>query len=168
MGNRTGRGTAQGRRWGTWRVSAAVGLVVLLAVTGCSGDGDDQGGGTTPGPIGPGGLPPEHATTTEGLEVTGPVTTGRGRPQTATPIYVASRGYVEEEYFLSGDAQSYEPDGEWGEEGRWAVTPAATAPFTTHSCTATSTRFSAGSSGRARTSTRARSRTFPFKRTAPR
>lgn len=63
--------------------------------------------------------------------ITGPITTGGGIPQTATPIDLASRGYVEEEFFVSGVASGYEPVGEWGTDGAWGAAVAETAPFTT-------------------------------------
>jgi hypothetical protein len=40
-------------------------------------------------------------------------------------------GYVEEEYFLDGTATAYAPEGELGEDGRWRVTEASTAPYKT-------------------------------------
>jgi len=62
---------------------------------------------------------------------TGPITSGGGIPQTATPIDLAARGYVEEEYFVSGTASSYEPVGEWGSDGAWEAAVADSAPFAT-------------------------------------
>jgi hypothetical protein len=44
---------------------------------------------------------------------------------------LAALGYEEAEYLVSGTASSYELEGERGEDGRWAVTPAAEAPFRT-------------------------------------
>jgi hypothetical protein len=40
-------------------------------------------------------------------------------------------GYVREEYFLGGSAVSYDAVGAHTPDGRWQVTPAASAPFTT-------------------------------------
>ena len=40
-------------------------------------------------------------------------------------------GYVQEEYFVSGDATSYTSDEPLSEDGEWNVTPDATAPYTT-------------------------------------
>ena len=71
--------------------------------------------------------PPEE----DVLTITGPITTGAGIPQTATPIDLEARGYIEEEYFVSGDAVSYEAVGEWGTDGAWDVSVAATEPFAT-------------------------------------
>lgn len=39
-------------------------------------------------------------------------------------------GYVEEERFLSGTAQSYAKVGDWGRDGRWAARPADEAAYT--------------------------------------
>lgn len=44
---------------------------------------------------------------------------------------LAALGYEEVEYLVSGTACSYELEGERGEDGRWAVKPAADAPFRT-------------------------------------
>jgi hypothetical protein len=65
--------------------------------------------------------------------VTGPLTGGtRGQPFNAMPAALAERyGYVEEEYVLEGEATAYAPDGELGEDGRWAATEAGTAPYRT-------------------------------------
>lgn len=40
-------------------------------------------------------------------------------------------GYVEKEYFLSGEAVAYAGSGEWGTDGVWSVTAAERAPYTT-------------------------------------
>jgi hypothetical protein len=46
------------------------------------------------------------------------------------PAQLAERyRYVEEEYVLEGEATAYRPVGELGEDGRWAVTQAGTAPY---------------------------------------
>ena len=44
---------------------------------------------------------------------------------------LAALGYLEEEYFLSGQAQAYEIDGARGSDGRWSVSPAGSARYTT-------------------------------------
>lgn len=44
---------------------------------------------------------------------------------------LAAHGYVEEEYFVSGVAQSYKPVGELSADGRWKVVPDQTAPYKT-------------------------------------
>jgi len=66
--------------------------------------------------------------------VTGPVTGGDkdGKPNNAAPAkLLADAGYVEEEFFLAGDATSYQPEGTWGEDGKWSVTTGSTAPYVT-------------------------------------
>jgi Alpha/beta hydrolase domain len=65
--------------------------------------------------------------------VTGPVTEGsQDGPFNAMPSGLADRyGYVEEEYFLEGDATAYAVEGTQGEDGRWDVTEAGTAPYKT-------------------------------------
>ena len=44
---------------------------------------------------------------------------------------LAALGYVEEEYFLSGQARAYEIEGERGSDGRWPASPAGSAAYTT-------------------------------------
>jgi hypothetical protein len=63
----------------------------------------------------------------------GPLTGGtHDQPFNAMPAELAERyGYVEEEYVLEGEATAYQPQGELGEDGRWAVTEAGTAPYRT-------------------------------------
>jgi hypothetical protein len=56
------------------------------------------------------------------------VTGGKGQPFAALPSLPP--GYLEEERFLSGTATSYAKSGRWDVDGMWAVTPAATAPYT--------------------------------------
>jgi hypothetical protein len=107
---------------------AVVGLTVLTA---CSGSDDGEAK-----------VPEKDATTVEAAparqpkvaaaDVDGPVTGGRhGFPQTAAVLDLTAHGYVEEEHLLHGTATSYAPEGTWGADGRWAVTPAGTAPYTT-------------------------------------
>src|SRR5580700_1406741 len=44
---------------------------------------------------------------------------------------LAALGYLEEEYFLSGQACAYKIDGERGSDGRWAATPGDSAGYLT-------------------------------------
>ena len=50
-----------------------------------------------------------------------------------SPVNLASYGYEEQEYFLSGTATSYKPAGQNAlqADGQWAVVPYETAPYTT-------------------------------------
>jgi hypothetical protein len=65
--------------------------------------------------------------------VTGPVTGGtHGKPFLALSAELRERyGYVEEEYFIEGEATAYAPDGELGEDGRWSVTEGSKARYKT-------------------------------------
>ena len=47
------------------------------------------------------------------------------------PVDLEDHGYVEEEFFLSGDATSYAQVGTWGPDGRWTAEPKETAHFGT-------------------------------------
>ena len=56
------------------------------------------------------------------IEVTGPITSGsKGAPFSAPTVDVGARGYVVEEYFLTGNASAYRTvDGsEQSADGRW-------------------------------------------------
>ena len=66
-------------------------------------------------------------------EVTGPITGGtRGVPYNPVPPELADEhGYVEEEFFLAGEAASYRARGPLGADGKWEVDRAATAPYRT-------------------------------------
>ncbi|WP_198543091.1 alpha/beta hydrolase domain-containing protein [Pseudofrankia sp. BMG5.36] len=64
--------------------------------------------------------------------VTGPVTGGNGATVLrGTTIDLASVGYTQSEFFLSGNATSYAPTAALGSDGRWQVAPASAAPYTT-------------------------------------
>lgn len=66
--------------------------------------------------------------TTSSVTVTGPV------PGSATilstSIDLAPFGYVQEEYLFGGDATAFTSANALTEDGRWVVTPASTAPYT--------------------------------------
>lgn len=63
---------------------------------------------------------------------TGPITGGtKGWPQGSYPTDLAAIGYVEEEYFISGQANCYTPAGGFNYNGQWAANPAGSAPYTT-------------------------------------
>jgi Alpha/beta hydrolase domain len=58
--------------------------------------------------------------------VTGPIRGGRrGWP------FGAFCGYLEEEYFIAGQAMRFAPVGALGQEGRWSVEPTPPAPYKT-------------------------------------
>lgn len=64
--------------------------------------------------------------------VAGPVTGGQGVPQLlSTNFEPSSVGYTRDEYFIEGEAVSYQPVGELRANGRWTVEEATTAPFKT-------------------------------------
>lgn len=65
-------------------------------------------------------------------EIEGPVAGGRrNRIFGAHAEDLGTVGYVEEEYFVSGTAQSFEPVGTLAPDGVWAVRPKAKSPFKT-------------------------------------
>ena len=64
--------------------------------------------------------------------VSGPVTGGNGAiVLQATSFSLSSVGYTQSEFFLTGNASSYTPAAPLGSDGRWQVTPASSAPYTT-------------------------------------
>jgi len=65
--------------------------------------------------------------------VSGPITSGKGRPFAASTLDVAALGYVEAEYFLEGTASRYRlaPGTELSRDGHWHAEPVENAPFKT-------------------------------------
>ncbi|WP_200881096.1 alpha/beta hydrolase domain-containing protein [Amycolatopsis mediterranei] len=63
-----------------------------------------------------------------------PANAGRGWPVSGAQgvLDLAARGYVEEEYLLSGQADTFDQVGLWTDDGRWATRVATTGtPYTT-------------------------------------
>ena len=56
-----------------------------------------------------------------------------GFPFSSTAIDLSRFGYTEEEFFITGHARSYSPNGPLGPDGVWTASPSAggTAPYTT-------------------------------------
>lgn len=67
------------------------------------------------------------------VSIKGPVTGGkRANPLAAYPKDLGAFGYVEEEYFISGEARSYDLKGTQTRDGKWTLTPSGqTRPYTT-------------------------------------
>jgi Alpha/beta hydrolase domain len=64
--------------------------------------------------------------------VTGPIRGGRrGWPFGAFYGDIGACGYLEEEYFIAGQAMRFAPVGALGQEGRWSVEPTTPAPYKT-------------------------------------
>jgi len=66
--------------------------------------------------------------------IEGPVTGGARGWAFGRPLFdLAAHGYVEAEYFLSGQATTYRqaPGSDWGRDGRWLAEAKATVPFKT-------------------------------------
>ena len=64
--------------------------------------------------------------------VVGPITGGRhGRPFAAYLGNIADVGYVEEEYFIEGDASAFRFNGEFPVDGRFAVSKIGATPYRT-------------------------------------
>src|SRR6266571_3498664 len=112
------RWTRQGRQGQVLAAMATVPLLLGVAPAAAA-----HASGT-----GPALLRPAAASPT----VTGPVTGGQGAiVLQGTSFDLGSVGYRQSEFFLSGNATSYAPAAPLGSDGRWQVTPASTAPYTT-------------------------------------
>lgn len=106
----------------------------MLLVAACSGD-DDAGPPTESSATEPSAAEgdAEEGDTDErpvapDVMVTGPVP---GGPQTSGAGALEGTGYVEEEFFVTGRARAYQPEGTLADDGRWSLAEAADAPFTT-------------------------------------
>lgn len=102
---------------------------VVLAMAACSrgGDTDEEPSADGPAPTTTAAVPTVGEPT-----LRGPVTGGsHGFPQTTTPVDIGAAGYVEEEFFLSGQATSYRYTEPPRPDGDWLVEPEGDAPFTT-------------------------------------
>ena len=51
-----------------------------------------------------------------------------GTPATSRASQLTPHGYVEQEFFLEGKAQHYQPEPGWGKDGHWRVKPHGDAP----------------------------------------
>ncbi|MCU0309746.1 MAG: hypothetical protein MUE36_02230 [Acidimicrobiales bacterium] len=111
------RGT--NRRRSRWTAPAALALGLVLLAGACT---DDES------------TAPEVPATTlvpADVDVTGPITGGiRDVVYVPMPPGLDEEfGYVEEEYFVTGDAPSYEPTAPLTEDGRWTLTEGPEAPY---------------------------------------
>jgi hypothetical protein len=109
---------------------ASVLVVAPACSSGSSAGGDDDQGDDVESEDAAG---PEPGADVARPTVTGPVTGGtHDGPFNAMPAGLADEyGYVEEEFFIEGEATAYQPEGELPEDGRWAVTTVGTAPYKT-------------------------------------
>jgi hypothetical protein len=63
--------------------------------------------------------------------LTGPIAGGRGTPFTNALVDLSAMGYVEEEYFLEGDAAAHDWQTPPGEDGPWSIKTTTTAHYKT-------------------------------------
>ena len=122
---------------------ARAGVVALALLAACSG-------GEASAPTTTTSAPPETTPTTAAATTTtaprpasdvalptsvdGPIEGGdRGVPYNPMPDGMAAgAGYIEEEFFVGGDARSFAAAGALSVDGRWAVAPTGTtAPYVT-------------------------------------
>src|SRR6266487_3563824 len=81
--------------------------------------------------------PPPQAVPVPDPTIAGPVVTQpdldgtHGIPYTSSAVDLASHGYSEQEYFVSGTARAYEPVGTLTTDGRWQVTVSGRAAYKT-------------------------------------
>jgi Alpha/beta hydrolase domain len=128
-------------------------LAVALIASACSSGGDEEGStgeppdstrsapdsevpvdDTTTVPSGSSApAPVESAPPPAGVaraDVTGPIVSDNG-PTLPQPATALPAGYVEEEFFVSGEASSYETVGDEGADGFWDARPLDTADYRT-------------------------------------
>lgn len=140
-----------------WHLVLALLLALLLMAAACSDD--DDASSTQPEPGASSSTTEEPTVAAEATTTTtsapDPTTTSTTIPSrgedvavpSITPVTGGERGglpanpapreileeydYVEEEFFISGEAEAYTPIGVLGEDGMWSVEPSGTAPYTT-------------------------------------
>jgi hypothetical protein len=116
------------QRRAVWAATAAAMAVVMVAA-GCSSGTDDS---STPATTVVTAVGPPIESGAAVPTVQGPVTGGKGATVLGPGGFdLATVGYQQEEYFISGDATSYVADGPLASDGQWAVSKGATAPYTT-------------------------------------
>ena len=81
--------------------------------------------------VGLAGAPMAAAASVPTPTVSLPPAGGHGFPFDTSPINLASFGYTESEFFISGNAQAFVNSGTLGNNGVWNVSPGATAPYLT-------------------------------------
>jgi hypothetical protein len=109
-----------------------------LLAAGCSDDADGGADGTATPTTEPtetteaSEAVTERTPTVEPGSLEGPITVGTPSfPANPRPLDLDATGYVEEEWFVSGEATAFAADGELDADGRWDVEPAETAPYAT-------------------------------------
>jgi len=114
----------------------AVGVLAVTVAGACRGDDGDEASPvsdptTTEAPVSP--LPSRGEGVASPTSVEGPIEGGEyGVPYNPMPEGLAEEyGYLEQEWFVSGEATAYAPVGGLAADGRWEVAPAETAPYTT-------------------------------------
>jgi len=118
-------------------VSAAVAVLLLVAAlvgSACSsGGGGAEPSGTLDEQAGAAfGRPSPPTADLRRPEVEGPVTGGQGRAVIGAGGFdLSTVGYVEEEFFISGEAASYTAEGALDPDGRWSVSEEGTSPYAT-------------------------------------
>lgn len=119
----------RGRPARVFSILIAVGLLAAACTSSSGGDGGRAiAPATTTAKAGSGDAPDRHRSAAPAPRVTGPVA---GKSGMASPVDLAAKGYVEDEFFLSGDASAYAKAGDWGSDGKWKATPSRTAAYTT-------------------------------------
>jgi Alpha/beta hydrolase domain len=64
--------------------------------------------------------------------ISGPVTSGsHGFPATLAVVDLDGAGYVEEEFFIEGNARAFDQAGDWAVDGMWSVNEISTADYKT-------------------------------------
>jgi hypothetical protein len=121
------RGETLRRERSRRRSLAVLGLAVVALLVGPAGCTDDGGGEASDTALAPATTVPLRLPT-----VSGPVTGGKGEVNLlSVPLQPADVGYVEEEFFVDGEATAYTAIGELSSDGAWDVEGSSTAPYAT-------------------------------------
>ncbi len=120
-------GDGVGQECSRWRVLVGVAIVGMVVAAGCSSGGGAEPTSTT--------AAPDDEIRVDNVArptVEGPITTGGGKAVLAAAGFdLATVGYEESEYFVSGTASSYTSTEPLASDGRWDVSEATTAPYET-------------------------------------
>ena len=118
------------RQLGFWSSVHRGVLAFALAGVACADRGSSAASRASPGDASFDAAP--VAATGPVPTVTGPVTGGStGKPFTASPVNLASYGYLEQEYFVEGNATAYDWVSPPGPDGMWSVKTTTQAPYKT-------------------------------------
>jgi Alpha/beta hydrolase domain len=114
----------------TWFRPALALLAACLGVA-CGSSSSNSATSDMRTDAGPAGASVDAGNLCKPTILTGPITGGMGTPFTTALVDLSAVGYVEEEYFLEGDATAYDWKTPPGEDGPWSTKTTTTAHYKT-------------------------------------